>query len=339
LTAAIFEVGATGAQMALFPSSLGVDYRLAPFNATGNPTNVRITDPTFDCAGISATAITVLPGANNTVIELNTIGGLTGACSTAGVLVRADRDTNNDQARDDTDGDGVLEDTVGTRIRANTFDAQLAHSGPAIWLEENVVGVGDPNVGALEDQPPFEQCTGATAGSNHTVIGSSSANAGFDTTAPFGPVVGNGPGADDGNLITSTTGSGTWAIGIRSEGSHICIRGNVILTPATGAATGDTGNGIQLDPGANGTAVWGNIIGSLQVCTRGGFCCWRRRDRGAGAVQAHLGHARWRQPLRQHRRQPGALHRLPSSALLTTASSAKTSASLCRARAKGRKEP
>jgi hypothetical protein len=164
LTAAIFEVGATGAQMALFPSSLGVDYQLAPFNATGNPTNVRITDPTFDCAGISATAITVLPGANYTVIELNTIGGLTGACGTAGVLVRADRDTNGDQARDDTDGDGVLEDTKGVRIRANVFDARSGDSGPAIWLEENVVGVGDPNVGALEDQPPFEQCTGAATG-------------------------------------------------------------------------------------------------------------------------------------------------------------------------------
>jgi hypothetical protein len=265
LTAAIFEVGATGVQMALFPSSLGVDYRLAPFNATGNPTNVRITDPTFDCAGISATAITVLPGANKTVIELNTIGGLTGACSTAGVLVRADRDTNNDQARDDTDGDGVLEDTVGTRIRANTFDAQAGASGPAIWLEENVVGVGDPNVGALEDQPPFEQCTGATAGSNHTVIGSSSTNAGFAAAPPFGPVVGNGLGADDGNLITSTAGTGTWSFGIRSEGSHICIRGNVILTRSGASNPAVTTDGIRLDPGANGTAVWGNIIGSLQV--------------------------------------------------------------------------
>jgi len=265
LTAAIFEVGATGAQMALFPSSLGVDYRLAPFNATGNPTNVRITDPTFDCAGISATAITVLPGANKTVIELNTIGGLSGRCITAGVLVRADRDIDGDQARDDTDGDGVLEDTVGTRIRANTFDAQAGASGPAIWLEENVVGVDDPNVGALEDQPPFEQCTGATAGSNHTVIGSSSANAGFATTAPFGPVVGNGPGADDGNLITSTAGTGTWSFGIRSEGSHICIRGNVILTRLGASNPAVTTDGIRLDPGANGTAVWGNIIGSLKV--------------------------------------------------------------------------
>jgi hypothetical protein len=55
----------------------------------------------------------------------------------------------NDQARDDTDGDGVLEDTVGTRIRANTFDAQAGASGPAIWLEENVVGV------------PRSQCRGS----------------------------------------------------------------------------------------------------------------------------------------------------------------------------------
>jgi hypothetical protein len=253
LTGAIFVVGATGAQTPPAP------------NGTRNPTNVVITDPTFDCAGISATAITVLPGANNTVIELNTIGGLTGACGTAGVLVQADRDTNNDQARDDTDGDGVLEDTVGTRIRANTFDARSGDSGPAIWLEENVVGVGDPNVGALEDQPPFNQCTGATAGSNHTVIGSSSANAGFDTTAPFGPVVGNGPGADDGNLITSTTGTADWEVGILSEGSHICIRGNVIQTISGAAQPAIDDNGIQLDPGANGTAVWGNIIGSLQV--------------------------------------------------------------------------
>jgi hypothetical protein len=47
--------------MALDPRAV---YLAPPFNATGNPTNVRITDPTFDCAGISATAITVLPGAN-----------------------------------------------------------------------------------------------------------------------------------------------------------------------------------------------------------------------------------------------------------------------------------
>ncbi|MEM4414306.1 MAG: hypothetical protein QXD59_08525, partial [Candidatus Caldarchaeum sp.] len=143
LTGAIFEVGATGAQMALMPAI----YLAPPYNATGNPSSVAITDPIFDCAGVSATAITILPGANYTVIELNTIGGLTGACTTAGVLVRADRDTNNDQARDDTDSDGVLEDTVGTRIRANTFDAQVGASGPAILLEENVVGVDDPNVG------------------------------------------------------------------------------------------------------------------------------------------------------------------------------------------------
>jgi hypothetical protein len=252
LTGAIFVVGATGAQTPPAP------------NGTRNPTNVVITDPIFDCAGISATAITVLPGANYTVIELNTIGGLTNACSTAGVLVRADRDINGDQARDDTDGDGVLEDTVGTRIRANVFDARFGASGPAILLEENVVGVDDPNVGALEDQPPFEQCTTATAGSNHTVIGSSSANAGFATTAPFGPVVGNGPGADDGNLITST-GFGTWSFGIRSEGSHICIRGNVILTRSGAFNPAVIIDGIRLDPGANGTAVWGNIIGSLQV--------------------------------------------------------------------------
>jgi hypothetical protein len=241
--------------------------------STRNPTNVVITDPIFNCAGISATAITVLPGANYTVIELNTIGGLTGACSTAGVLVQADRDTNNDQARDDTDGDGVLEDTVGTRIRANTFDAQVGASGPAILLEENVVGVGDPNAGALEDQPPFEQCTTATAGSNHTVIGSSLANAGFaDLVAgppvPDTPVVGNGPGADDGNLITSTAGTGTWSFGIRSEGSHICIRGNVILTRSGASNSAVTTDGIRLDPGANGTAVWGNIIGSLDATQR-----------------------------------------------------------------------
>jgi hypothetical protein len=270
LTGAIFEVGATATQMAAMPAV----YLAPPFNATGNPTNVRITDPIFDCAGISATAITVLPGANYTVIELNTIGGLSGRCSTAGVLVRADRDINGDQARDDTDGDGVLEDTKGVRIRANVFDARSGNSGPAIWLEENVVGVDDPNVGALEDQPPFEQCTTATAGSNHTVIGSSSANAGFaDTnTPPDGipdtPVVGNGPGADDGNLITSTAGTGTWSFGIRSEGSHICIRGNVILTRSGASNPAVTTDGIRLDPGANGTAVWGNIIGSLDATQR-----------------------------------------------------------------------
>jgi hypothetical protein len=262
LTGAIFVVGATGAQTPPAP------------NGTRNPTNVVITDPIFDCAGISATAITVLPGANYTVIELNTIGGLSGRCITAGVLVRADRDTDNDQARDDTDGDGVLEDTKGVRIRANVFDARSGNSGPAIWLEENVVGVDDPNVGALEDQPPFEQCTTATAGSNHTVIGSSSANAGFaDTnTPPDGipdtPVVGNGPGADDGNLITSTAGTGTWSFGIRSEGSHICIRGNVILTRSGASNPAVTTDGIRLDPGANGTAVWGNIIGSLDATQR-----------------------------------------------------------------------
>lgn len=257
LTAAIFEVGATGTQTPPAP------------NGTRNPTSVAITDPTFDCAGNSATAITILPGANYTVIELNTIGGLTGACSAAGVLVRADRDTNNDQARDDTDGDGVLEDTVGTRIRANVFDAQSGDSGPAILLEENVVGVDDPNNGALEDQPPFEQCTGATAGSNHTVIGSTSANAGFDPD-PLSPtftqpIVGNGTGSDDGNLITSTTGAtnADWEDGIRSEGSHICIRGNVIRTISSAVQPAIDDNGIQLDPGANGTAVWGNIIGSL----------------------------------------------------------------------------
>jgi hypothetical protein len=107
LTGAIFVVGATAAQM----QNAAVYWR----NPDGQPTNVVITDPIFDCAGISATAITVLPGANYTVIELNTIGGLTGACSTAGVLVLADRDTSSppDQARDDTDGDGVLEDTKG----------------------------------------------------------------------------------------------------------------------------------------------------------------------------------------------------------------------------------
>ena len=275
LTAAIFEVGATGAQMALFPSSAGVDYRLAPFNATGNPNNVAITDPTFDCAGISATAITVLPGANYTVIEDNLIGGLTGECSTAGVLVLADRDTSSppDQARDDTDGDGVLEDTVGTRIRANVFDAQNGASGPAILLTENVVGVPDPNVGALEDQPPFEQCVGAGVGTNHTVIGSSVANAGFaDLVAgppvPDTPVVGDGPGFNDGNLITRTTGTGTWSIGIRSEGSHICIRGNLILTPSGASQPAIDRDGIRLEPGANGTAVWGNIIGSLDGTER-----------------------------------------------------------------------
>jgi hypothetical protein len=260
LTGAIFVVGATGAQTPPAP------------NGTRNPTNVVITDPIFDCAGISATAITVLPGANYTVIELNTIGGLTGACSTAGVLVLADRDTSSppDQARDDTDGDGVLEDTKGVRIRANVFDAQSGDSGPAIWLTENVVGVPDPNVGALEDQPPFEQCTGAGPGTDHTVIGSSSANAGFATTTPFGPVVGNGPGADDGNLITSTTGTANndWEDGIRSEGSHICIRGNVIRTISGAAQPAIDDNGIQLDPGANGTAVWGNIIGSLDATRR-----------------------------------------------------------------------
>jgi hypothetical protein len=266
LTTAIFQVGATAAQMAAMPAV----YLAPPFSATGNPNSVAITDPIFDCAGNSGTAIDVLPGANNTVIELNTIGGLTGACSTAGVLVRADRDTNGDQARDDTDGDGVLEDTKGVRIRANVFDARAGDSGPAIWLEENVVGVGDPNVGALEDQPPFEQCTGAGPGTDHTVIGSSSANAGFATTTPFGPVVGNGPGADDGNLITSTTGTANndWEDGIRSEGSHICIRGNVIRTISGAAQPAIDDNGIQLDPGANGTAVWGNIIGSLDATRR-----------------------------------------------------------------------
>jgi hypothetical protein len=77
--------------------------------------------------------------------------------------------------------------------------------------------------------------------------------------------VGNGPGADDGNLITSTAGTGTWSFGIRSEGSHICIRGNVILTRSGASNSAVTTDGIRLDPGANGTAVWGNIIGSLQV--------------------------------------------------------------------------
>ncbi len=266
LTAAIFEVGATGAQMASMPAT----YLAAPYFATGNPDSVAITDPIFDCAGNSATAITVLPGANNTVIELNTIGGLTGACATAGVLVRADRDTDNDQARDDTDSDGVLEDTTGTRIRANTFDARNGDSGPAILLEENVLGNPDPNVGALEDQPPFEQCTTAGLDTVHTIVGSSSANAGFATTTPFGPVVGDGTGSDDGNLITSTTGTAgnDWEDGIRSEGSHICIRGNVVLTSATATQPAIDDNGIQLDPGANGTAVWGNIVGSLGGTTR-----------------------------------------------------------------------
>jgi hypothetical protein len=107
-------------------------------------------------------------------------------------------------------------------------------------------------------------------GLDHTVIGSSSANAGFATTTPFGPVVGNGPGADDGNLITSTTGTANndWEDGIRSEGSHICIRGNVIRTISGAAQPAIDDNGIQLDPGANGTAVWGNIIGSLDATRR-----------------------------------------------------------------------
>jgi hypothetical protein len=266
LTAAIFEVGATATQMAAMPAV----YLAPPFNATGNPTNVRITDPTFDCAGISATAITVLPGANYTVIELNTIGGLSGACSTAGVLVRADRDTTAPTRPATTPTGTGCWRTPWARASAPIFRRPIwrtlvRRSG---WKRTSSVWT-IPTSGLLRISRHSSSAPAATAGSNHTVIGSSSANAGFaDTnTPPDGipdtPVVGNGPGADDGNLITRTTGNGTWAIGIRSEGSHICIRGNVILTPATGAAV-VTDNGIQLDPGANGTAVWGNIIGSLQ---------------------------------------------------------------------------
>jgi hypothetical protein len=176
---AIFQVGATATQMAAMPAV----YLAPPFNATGNPNSVAITDPIFDCAGNSGTAIDVLPGANNTVIELNIIGGLTGPCAVAGVLVEADNNSGlgglpgpGGQARFDADGDG-LEDTTGTRIRANVFIAANGASGPAIFLEENVLGNPDPNVGALEDQPPFEQCTTAGTDTVHTVVGSTSANA------------------------------------------------------------------------------------------------------------------------------------------------------------------
>jgi hypothetical protein len=267
---------------------LGVDYRLAPFNATGNPNSVAITDPIFDCAGNSGTAIDVLPGANNTVIELNIIGGLTGPCAVAGVLVEADNNSGlgglpgpGGQARFDADGDG-LEDTTGTRIRANVFIAANGASGPAIFLEENVLGNPDPNVGALEDQPPFEQCTTAGTDTVHTVVGSTSANATITNDNPpadgiadyadvgrGGALTDPGPWSrNDGNQIFGTGGS--WGGGIYSEGSHICIRGNLIgssvtVTAGVGSNTATAGtivgDGIRILPGGNGHAIWGNVIG------------------------------------------------------------------------------
>jgi hypothetical protein len=100
-------------------------------------------------------------------------------------------------------------------------------------------------------------------------------------------------------------------------------------------------DGIRLDPGANGTAVWGNIIGSLQVAAPaipavggdgiavlGPFKLTSVTPDGDSLYDNIVGNV------------PGALRAgCPARRCSTTASSAKTSGSTCRARAKGRKEP
>jgi hypothetical protein len=221
-------------------------------------------DPIINCNG-AATAITIAPGANNTVLDSNDIATGTGPCSTAGILVQATSTTA----------------TTGTRIIRNRFASDNAGSGNAISVDPGANGVANATPG---DIPPFTQCTAATytafgstffSTSAHSVIGDIAANAaGAPTWAA----------AAQGNQIV-----GRWADGIRMEGGEWCIRGNLIgqgpgatgstlaITGAWGTTTAPAGavgsglaarvcdgsapgDGICLDVEAKGTAVWGNAL-------------------------------------------------------------------------------
>jgi hypothetical protein len=254
-----FTVTGSGAGNPVFVFGHMADADGGDVNTVGS----TLGDPlTIDCAG-GTVGVEILPGSNRSTVIDNRIGGITGACTVAGVLVRADFDTDGDQDQDDTDGDGILENTRGVRVAANTFDPVAGGVyGPAIIVQEGVLGVADADnlPAGTTATSAWDQCAGTydaffRSTSNHTVIGTTTATANAAAGA-----AGNGPGLDDGNTINTGAG-GEWAEAggfgaIDNSGANICIQGNLVRGAGVAFVSG-----IYLAPASQGTVVKGNSVG------------------------------------------------------------------------------